>query len=79
MKLPTRNRITAIAMKTAKLVLIEALIPGGTLLVLAILLAGGRLSFAAGRLAACLFGVQWGKSLHLSEVRGTSMRLRRSR
>jgi len=40
MKLATRQRIAALAKQAMKLVLIEAMVPGGTLVVLAILLAG---------------------------------------
>ena len=55
MKLATRQMIAALAKKVAKLVLIEALLPGGTLVVLAILLAGWRAPGFSEKLGALPF------------------------
>ncbi len=52
MKLATRQRIAALAKQAMKLVLIEAMVPGGTLVVLAILLAGRRIPGLTKRLGA---------------------------
>ena len=55
MKLATRQRIAALAKQAIKLVLIEAMVPGGTLVVLAILLAGRRIPGFSERFGAQSF------------------------
>jgi hypothetical protein len=77
MNLATRQRIAALAKKVAKLVLIEALVPGGTLVVLTILLAGGRLPSLAEWLAARVPVTRWGKFLQLGKTAGISVSLGR--
>ena len=47
-----REKMTKLAKQAAKLLAIELFVPGGTLVVLAILLTRGSASWMSGRLAA---------------------------
>ena len=58
----SRQRMAELAKQAAKLALIEALVPGGTLVVLTILLAGGPLSRLAETRAGWLRHSLWSRA-----------------